>query len=252
MSSNHNSTPESDFRKIKPIQTFYKGYHFRSRLEARWAVFFETIGAKWQYEVEGYEFDGIRYLPDFIIDDYLYVEIKPQSFASDDECMKFARFVRTKRRNLFLVCGEPGDCERDEDTWTITKKHPYRGQLFVGTFRSLDIITRGMFPTIERFWDLSDFLIERGYLSEDDPHDGGIESAYRLIELDKKYYQDKYQRPHPTWRYGISEDNLVFSQGSADWDTRLKLSPSYWAGGVRIAEAYDAARSARFEFGEVG
>lgn len=25
---------------IKPIETIYNGYHFRSRLEARWAVFF--------------------------------------------------------------------------------------------------------------------------------------------------------------------------------------------------------------------
>ncbi|MDR3571756.1 MAG: hypothetical protein P4L81_06215 [Candidatus Pacebacteria bacterium] len=51
---------------IKAIETSYKGYRFRSRLEARWAVFFETLGVEWKYEPEGFELsDGTRYLPDF-------------------------------------------------------------------------------------------------------------------------------------------------------------------------------------------
>jgi len=40
---------------IKPIPTQYQGYRFRSRNEARWAVFFETLQLDWRYEVEGYE-----------------------------------------------------------------------------------------------------------------------------------------------------------------------------------------------------
>jgi len=53
---------------MKPIETRYKGYRFRSRLEARWAVFFDALGIKWEYEPEGFEFDdGTRYLPDFKI-----------------------------------------------------------------------------------------------------------------------------------------------------------------------------------------
>jgi len=42
--------------EIKAIETVYKGYRFRSRLEARWAVFFENVGIKWEYEKEGFEF----------------------------------------------------------------------------------------------------------------------------------------------------------------------------------------------------
>ena len=30
--------------EIKAIETYYKGYRFRSRLEARWAVFFDAAG----------------------------------------------------------------------------------------------------------------------------------------------------------------------------------------------------------------
>lgn len=51
---------------MKAIETQYKGYRFRSRLEARWAVFFDRLGIKWDYELEGFELpDGTRYLPDF-------------------------------------------------------------------------------------------------------------------------------------------------------------------------------------------
>ena len=51
--------------KIKAIETQYKGYRFRSRLEARWAVFFETLGCRWEYEPEGFDLNGLYYLPDF-------------------------------------------------------------------------------------------------------------------------------------------------------------------------------------------
>ena len=52
--------------QIKAIQTEYKGYKFRSRLEARWAVFFDAMGIQWEYEPEGYTLeDGTLYLPDF-------------------------------------------------------------------------------------------------------------------------------------------------------------------------------------------
>jgi hypothetical protein len=60
---------------IRAIETRYKGYKFRSRLEARWAVFFDACGLEWEYEKEGFDFHGHecelvgdplgRYLPDF-------------------------------------------------------------------------------------------------------------------------------------------------------------------------------------------
>jgi hypothetical protein len=52
---------------IKAIETSYKGYRFRSRSEARWAVFFDVLGYAWEYEPEGYDLGGSwgYYLPDF-------------------------------------------------------------------------------------------------------------------------------------------------------------------------------------------
>ena len=72
---------------IKPIETIYNGYRFRSRLEARWAVFFDTLGVKYEYEPQGFQFNGTWYLPDFKIYDVegehdicwrkdIYVEVK--------------------------------------------------------------------------------------------------------------------------------------------------------------------------------
>jgi hypothetical protein len=69
---------------IKAIETRYKGYRFRSRLEARWAVFFDAIDVRWEYEPQGFRLsDGTMYLPDFHLpgfhqrDKGIYVECKP-------------------------------------------------------------------------------------------------------------------------------------------------------------------------------
>lgn len=51
--------------KIYSIPTDYRGCRFRSRTEARWAVFFDAAKIHWLYEPEGYIIEGKRYLPDF-------------------------------------------------------------------------------------------------------------------------------------------------------------------------------------------
>lgn len=68
---------------IKPIQTRYAGHRFRSRLEARWAVFFDRLGIAWRYEEQGYKVttpsgDQTRaYLPDFHLPDLdVWAEVK--------------------------------------------------------------------------------------------------------------------------------------------------------------------------------
>ena len=63
---------------IKAIPTEYNGYKFRSRLEARYAVFFDALSIKWEYEPEGYEIaTGVWYLPDFFIPLFdCFIEIK--------------------------------------------------------------------------------------------------------------------------------------------------------------------------------
>jgi len=52
---------------IKAIETEYAGCLFRSRSEARWAVFFDRMGVEWEHEPEGFETSAGKYLPDFRI-----------------------------------------------------------------------------------------------------------------------------------------------------------------------------------------
>jgi len=87
---------------IKPIETFYNGYRFRSRLEARWAVFFDEIGAKYEYEPEGFCInENIYYLPDFLLiagknaggrtPERFYVEVKGTPTEEDGiKCSSFS------------------------------------------------------------------------------------------------------------------------------------------------------------------
>lgn len=58
----------------KAIQTRYRGYEFRSRLEAKWACFFDLCGWRWAYEPP--ELPG--WIPDFAVGDYAtLVEVRP-------------------------------------------------------------------------------------------------------------------------------------------------------------------------------
>ena len=61
---------------IKAIPTVYAGVRFRSRLEARWAAFFDLAGIKWDYEP--FDLDG--WAPDFMLRTdigHILVEVKP-------------------------------------------------------------------------------------------------------------------------------------------------------------------------------
>ena len=76
---------------IKPIQTRYNGHHFRSRLEARWAVFFDELGLEWEYEPEGFDLGDLGlYLPDFRVWGFprmpsdIWVEVKAESPSADE------------------------------------------------------------------------------------------------------------------------------------------------------------------------
>jgi hypothetical protein len=82
----------------RAIETCYKGHRFRSRLEARWAVFFDALGLAWEYEPEGFELPGgVRYLPDFRLTAgavRVYVEIKPPVAMAKHERDRIALFAR--------------------------------------------------------------------------------------------------------------------------------------------------------------
>lgn len=96
--------------KLKPIETKYKGYRFRSRLEARWAVFLDHLGIDWEYEHQGYELPSGYYLPDFWLPtfDYsgMFLEVKPCSF-SDEEKKKCYELHEASGKSVWLGEGVP-------------------------------------------------------------------------------------------------------------------------------------------------
>jgi hypothetical protein len=62
---------------VAPMESSYGGVRFRSKTEARWAVFFDALGIRWLYEPEGYVLECGPYLPDFLLPELrLFVEIK--------------------------------------------------------------------------------------------------------------------------------------------------------------------------------
>lgn len=95
---------------IKAIETNYGGYRFRSRLEARWAVFFDELGIEWEYEKEGYEDGGVCFLPDFYLPNIgvrtpggCFVEIKANEEEIKNNEQKF--FMLGKSKNLIVFPG---------------------------------------------------------------------------------------------------------------------------------------------------
>lgn len=101
----------------KVILTVYHDTTFRSRTEARWAVFFDVLKIKWEYEKEGYELDCGRYLPDFWLpytENYKckyihageWIEIKGQ-YPSKKEIKKMLSLSRATKHSGNIFSGPP-------------------------------------------------------------------------------------------------------------------------------------------------
>lgn len=67
---------------MTPIPTTYRGVTYRSRVEARWAVFFEAMGWPAVYEQQGLDLDGVWYLPDFWLPNFRWIMMAPISIYS--------------------------------------------------------------------------------------------------------------------------------------------------------------------------
>ena len=94
--------------QLKAIETVYNGYRFRSRLEARWAVFFDAADIGYQYEPEGYQLsNGVWYLPDFLLPTFghkgMFVEVKPMGGDFDNA----EQLAWDTKRSVWLAEGPP-------------------------------------------------------------------------------------------------------------------------------------------------
>ena len=116
---------------MRAIETVYNGYRFRSRLEARWAVFFDALGVEYEYEPEGYIVENnFCYLPDFKVKCYgcrgsvtdkpfdLFIEVKGN--MTKEDAVKIKKFAGTFQPDAsihhpILIVGNipPVDCSTD-------------------------------------------------------------------------------------------------------------------------------------------
>lgn len=108
---------------VKSIETEYRGFTFRSRTEARWAMLFDLLGIEWDYEPEGYILgdDGTFYVPDFWLPEFeCFAEIKGQA-ATDEERRKCELLRDEIGKAVLLLQGQP---------------HRYDGELFAWAYQS--------------------------------------------------------------------------------------------------------------------
>lgn len=105
---------------IKAIETEYNGCLFRSRLESRWAVFFDTLGIKYEYEKEGFDLgkeeiridglryvlDDTRYLPDFWLPkQQCWFEVKGEC-PTQEEYAKARLLAHQSGKHVYIASGE--------------------------------------------------------------------------------------------------------------------------------------------------
>jgi hypothetical protein len=96
---------------MQALETFYNHNRYRSRLEAKWAVYFDRVGVKYQYEPAGFNIGEKCYLPDFYLPEFdAYIEVKPESGDREQVFKDMVAMIETgvsKIGNCLAVFGDP-------------------------------------------------------------------------------------------------------------------------------------------------
>lgn len=223
--------------QIKAIQTEYNGYKFRSRLEARWAVFFDAAGIKYEYEPEGFENEGIKWLPDFYLPETnTYVEIKPDRDNADEELEKPFHFVfKGIIHRLLILPNIPKETDTPIWWFPFAFYHPGKrnGELGRATFAPNEDNTARLetamyvgYKNTLCFYAVTDFLktlVKHGLLQP--VHD------YQMPYEETRFREGFLLKDSDFFPYCESLDTLYLDF---------------------MRKCYSKARKARFEYGEKG
>lgn len=92
---------------VKAIETVFRGNRFRSRIEARWAVFYTEMGIRYEYEREGFDLgEAGLYLPDFWLPDLgFWVEIKGTKMTDAEEA-KVSALADAADQRVYVFTGD--------------------------------------------------------------------------------------------------------------------------------------------------
>lgn len=233
--------------RMKSIETFYKGCKFRSRLEARWAVFFDSLKIIWEYEKEGFVLStGERYLPDFWLPQLdCFFEVKGAE-PTDAERKKAFRLSAESRKLVILASGTM-NTEELIVKGTSYGEWPAKG-FIMGAFGGE---AYHMWPALAYDFYMWNWTMEIDlppFIREEFPDEVvGFEDTEdrrkTLVELDRKYYFQKYQNQHPKYKWGRYEKSVSWSKGESGYQFALEPDRE----NPEVSTAYVAARSARFE-----
>lgn len=221
---------------IKAIETRYKGYRFRSRLEARWAVFFDAMGMKWEYEPEGFDLgDAGWYLPDFRVrtpqGNFCWYEIKPKGVLTDTKLSAFSNAIQGENYENFKA-------DKDCDHGGIHQS----ARLLSGDPIEMELLKSNMCPSCGEIGRL------QGHFSQ--PH-----KSYVGFAPDPNIWWDCTSCDRNTLTGAAEEERVVFGVlGSKIWPHKGAMIASrtdvlMFARHVSLAS--EKARSARFEHGDV-
>jgi hypothetical protein len=117
-------------KMITPIETQYDGYRFRSRTEARTAVFFNQLGIRYEYEKEGFCVLGHNYLPDFWLPDLgIFYEVKGDEPEPEERCNMASL---SEMHPVVCQIGIPGEYLLTAFWWDDLKETDDRGYIWQG------------------------------------------------------------------------------------------------------------------------
>lgn len=120
----------------EPLETVYRGYRFRSRLEARWAVFLDTLKIHFDYECESFWVCGSSYLPDFWVGRWgAWIEIKGDPVERTRAALRCEQLARLTERPALLLYGAPNTSGNDITLYPpegLTTQYQYFGRCVCG------------------------------------------------------------------------------------------------------------------------
>lgn len=233
---------------IAPIETSYAGYRFRSRLEARWAVFFKHLGIDFRYEPQGYVLDGEPYLPDFLIHPgtplETWVEIKGQ-FPDAGEIAKASKLAEGTGIRTYLYFGpveQPGRGLSQMTTWDAYFREwgpqPYWSNEHGWMYHATEAFKweAALRPTAFRF----------------DPDPEAVQRQRRAPKSGFSWWTDCRHCGQVILKFhGLTGwCPSIPDPGDGSLPDEIGGGPQFAHETPRLQAAYRAARSARFEHGE--
>lgn len=115
---------------IPAIPRYFKGQRYRSTLEARWAVFFDSLAIPFTYEGDSFRLStGKIYSPDFWFPTWnKYIEIKPWQSTHAAAWMQCIRLQQEHNVPALMIVGEPWPEQYLIRLWSDHERRAFRGR----------------------------------------------------------------------------------------------------------------------------